>query len=259
VLIAVRDGQPVSKPGPAGGVLLAFTDDEAAAAWNESRHPAAPPSEHVSSAELTGGALSRRIWMRWLRQGGARTVALNAAGPLGAIVHDGELRTMRPRRLRRGAAPIRADHPWLDISARQAERSRTSRLLEALSSAISEGDRAAFDRVRPELPTINEIGSLQWAAQLQFLSGRHQFDEGNAKDGLHQMIFGSLAWGRFGDPYRCADGLIEAGGRLLEQPAQAGEWRRSYLAELTGVLERIRTGYRNEDAAALLAAAQERQ
>ena len=33
VLIAVRDGRPFAEPGPSGGVLIAFTDDEAASAW----------------------------------------------------------------------------------------------------------------------------------------------------------------------------------------------------------------------------------
>jgi hypothetical protein len=164
---------------------------------------------------------------------------------------------MRPRLLKRGAGAMQADHPWLDLDARRVERSRAGSLLEALGSAIAQNDRAAFSRIRPELATLNELGSLQWAAELQFLSGLHQLQEGNAKDGLYQMIYGSFAWGRFGDPYRCADGLLKAAGLLLDQPD--GDWQRSYLSELTGALQQIRTGYRAEDTAELLAEARERR
>jgi hypothetical protein len=260
VLIAVRDGAPVCESGPSGGVMLAFTDTEAASAWSRSRHPAAPPSEHVSSSELGSGGSSRKLWLQWLGQLGASSVALNAAGPLGAVVHEDELRTTRPRLLRRGAA--RADHPWLDVSAREAERARAGRLLETLAVAIAQGDEPAFREVEGELSGLNRIGSLLWAAELQVLSGRHKLAEGNAQDGLHQMIFGSFGWGRFGDPYRCTDGLLEAGGVLLEREdsaSQDGGWQAAFLNELCGVLERVRTGYRDQDVARLLAAASERR
>ena len=101
-----------------------------------------------------------------------------------------------------------------------------------------------------------------WAAQLQVLSGRQKLDEGDAKDGLYQMIYGSFGWARFGDPYRCTDGLIEAGGLLLERrdsSPQDDDWQAPYLAELCEVLERIRTGYRDQDVTELLAAAGERR
>jgi hypothetical protein len=260
VLIAVRDGLPLCEPGPSGRVMLAFTDDEAASAWARGRHPAAPACEQLSSAELGRGGPSRKQWLQWLGQLGGSSVALNPAGPLGSVVHADELRTMRPRLLRRGAA--QADHPWLDVGAREAERARAGRLLEALRTAIARGDQAAFQEVRPELPTLNEIGSLLFAAELQVLSGRRNVAEGNVKDGLYQLIYGSFGWGRFGDPYRCTDGLLEAGDLLLERretSPQDGDWQASYMTELCEVLERIRAGYRDQDAAELLAVARDRQ
>jgi hypothetical protein len=257
LLLAVRDGRPAAEPGPSGGVLIAFTDDEAAAAWSQSRHPAAPSGELVSSAELAQGEPSRKHWMKWLAHRGARTVALNPAGPLGSIVHADELRTLRPRLLRRGAVTV-AEHPWLDVGARQAERARAGQLLQTLSTALEENDDAAFEQVEPELSTVNEIGSLLWAAELQYLSGRHKLARGNPKDGLYQLIYGSFGWGRFGDPYRCIDGLLDAGHRLLELDDE-GSWRRSYLDELTGVLQSLDTGYRGSEVARLLAAAGEQR
>ena len=89
-------------------------------------------------------------------------------------------------------------HPWLDVSAREAERARAGRLLETLTKAIAQGDEATFRQIEGELSTLNQIGSLLWAAQLQFLSGRRKLAEGNTKDGLYQMIYGSFGWGRFG-------------------------------------------------------------
>jgi hypothetical protein len=258
VLIAADDGLPHSEPGPSGRVMLAFSDDEAAAAWTQTRHSAAPPVELVSSAELAKGEANRRQWMQWLARRGARSVALNPAGPLGSIVHADELRTLRPRLLRRGIV-VTAEHPWLDLDARQAERTRAGRLLQTLAAAIEGDDKATLEQVEPQLSTVNEIGSLLWAAELQFLSGRHKLAQGNAKDGLYQMIYGSFGWGRFGDPYRCIDGLLGAGGTLLGLDPSAGDWRRSYLDELSEVVGTLDAGYRASEVARLVAAAKEQR
>ena len=253
VLIAVRDGRPFAEPGPSGGVLIAFTDDEAASAWAARRHPAAPRNELASSADLAAGGPDRKRWLALLEDAASSSIALNPAGPLGSVVYEDELRTSRSRLLRRGA---RAAHPWLDVAARQSERSRAGGLLESLSVAIAQRDERAFAELRPELPALNQIGSLLWAAELQLLSGRRHLAMGGAKDGLYQMIYGSFGFGRFGDPYRSTDGLLEAGGVLLDR-RDGGDWRTAYLTELCEVLENIRTGYRDQEVAKLLAMASE--
>lgn len=253
VLIAVRDGRPLVEPGPSGGVVNAFTDDEAASAWAATRHPAAPRYEFASNAELATGGPDRKHWLALLEDAGATSIALNPAGPLGSVVYEDELRTSRSRLLRRSA---RARHPWLDIGARQAERSRAGALLESLAAAIAQRDELAFGDLRPELPALNQIGSLLWAAELQLLSGRRHVAKGGAKDGLYQMIYGSFGFGRFGDPYRSTDGLLEAGGLLLDH-REGGDWQAAYLTELCEVLENIRTGYRDQEVAKLLAMASE--
>jgi hypothetical protein len=253
VLIVARDGRPFTEPGPSGPLLVAFTDDEAATTWARSRHPAAPSSELVSSAELGPGGADRKHWLVLLEATGASSIALNPAGPLGSVVYDEELRSTRPRLLRRAA---RAENPWLDIAARKAERDRAGRLLEALAAAVAQRDEAAFSKVRPELGTVNRIGSLLWAAELQLLSGRRHVALGSAEDGLYQLIYGSFGFGRFGDPYRSTDGLLEAGGMLLGR-RDGGDWQARYLTELCEVLEQIRTGYRDQEVAKLLAKASE--
>jgi hypothetical protein len=252
VLLAVRGGRPSSELGPSGGVLLAFTDDEAASAWAASRHPGAPRYDLASSADHAVGGPDRKHWLALLEEAGASSIALNPAGPLGSVVYEEELRTTRPRLLRRGA---RARHPWLDEGARQAERARAGRLLESLATAIAARDEQAFAELRPELPTLNQIGSLLWAAELQLLSGRRHLAKGSAKDGLYQMIYGSFGFGRFGDPYRSIDGLLEAGGVLLER--RDGDWQTTFLTELCEVLEQMRGGYRDQEVAKLLAMASE--
>jgi hypothetical protein len=253
VLIAVRDGRPACEPGPAGGVLVAFTDDEAASAWATGRHPAAPRCEPMSSAELAAGGPDRKHWLALLEDAGASSIALNPSGPLGSVVYEEELRTSRSRLLRRSP---RAHHPWLDVGARQAERARAGRLLEALAAAVAQRDEHAFAEVRTQLPELNQIGSLLWAAELQLLSGRRHLAKGSAKDGLYQMIYGSFGFGRFGDPYRSTDGLLEAGGVLLDR-RDGGDWQAAYLTELGEVLEAIRTGYRDQEVVKLLAMASE--
>ena len=253
VLIAARDGRPSCEPGPSGGVLVAFTDDDAAAAWAASRHPAAPAHERVSSADLGGGGPGRKHWLGLLEDAGASSIALNPAGPLGSVVYEEELRTSRSRLLRRSA---RTHHPWLDVGARQAERARAGRLVDGLAAAIAQRDEKAFAELRPQLPTLNQIGSLLWAAELQLLSGRRHLAKGSAKDGLYQMIYGSFGFGRFGDTYRATDGLLEAGGVLMDRRG-TGDWQAAYLTELCEVLERIRTGYRDQEVVKLLAMASE--
>ena len=66
MLIAVRDGRPFAEPGPSGGVLIAFTDDEAASAWSARRHPAAPRYDLAASADLAAGGPDRRRWLALL-------------------------------------------------------------------------------------------------------------------------------------------------------------------------------------------------
>jgi hypothetical protein len=254
VLVAVRDHRPLCEPGPSGDVLIAFSDDEAASAWVANRHAAAPRSEQVSTAELSAGGPSRKHWLALLQDAGASSIALNPAGPLGSVVYEEELRATRPRLLRRSAG--RARHPWLDVGARQAERARAGGLLESLAAAVAKRDERRFAELRPELPMLNQIGSLLWAAQLQLLSGRRHLAQGSARDGLYQMIYGSFGFGRFGDPYRSTDGLLEAGGVLLDR-RDGGDWQAAYLTELCEVLERVSVGYRDQDVAKLLAVASE--
>ena len=95
-----------------------------------------------------------------------------------------------------------------------------------------------------------------WAAELQLLSGRRHLAMGSAKDGLYQMIYGSFGFARFGDPYRSTDGLLEAGGALLDR-RDGSDWLTAYLTELCEVLGNIRTGYRDQEVAKLLAMASE--
>ena len=116
VLIATRDGHPFSEPGPGGGVLVAFTDDEAASAWARGRHPAAPVSELASSVELGLSGTDRKQWLALLEATGAASIALNPAGPLGSVVYSEELRMTRPRLLRRGSQP--RTRGWTSAPAR---------------------------------------------------------------------------------------------------------------------------------------------
>ena len=109
LLVAGDGGTPLSREGPDGRLLVAFTDDEAGRAWLETRHSAAPPSGFFQSAdaepksERAGGAR----WLQWLEQLEAVAVVVNPAGPLGFVAHHYELRDMRPR-LRRRRVELRS-------------------------------------------------------------------------------------------------------------------------------------------------------
>ena len=93
------------------------------------------------------------------------------------------------------------------------------------------------------------------AAENQFLSGRWRLARGEQMKGVFQLIYGAAAFGRFADPYRSIDGLVDAGAELLrlqqqgvDDPDRPGTTA-SYLTQLANALGRMRIGYRERDTA----------
>jgi hypothetical protein len=255
LLLALGDGTPLARSGPEGRVLIAFTDNEAAQAWAGDQRPEAPAPEFglTSDAPPKSERDGRKLWLAWFEQLTAVAVVVNPAGPLGFVAHHYECRNMRPRLRRRRSEET--EEAWLDLSARGAERGRVAELMRALTTAIAAGDESAVERLRPELGEVNRFGSLATAAQNQLLTGRWRLRAGERKAGITQLMFGALSWGRFGDPWRSIDGLLE-GGEILLQMQERGvdaadepRWIEPSLADLAGVLERMTIGYREADAA----------
>lgn len=245
VLIATRDGEIVCEPGPTGGVLLCFTDSEAAAAWDALRHAAAPAADFVRSDELSGGGPpDRGTWLGWLQERGAVSVAVNPAGPLGVVVHRAEFKLARPRRLSRA---VGADHPWLDLDARATQRRRIAELRTGLSEAVVDDDPTAFERFKPRLERSNDFGSMLWAPEMHYLGGIGLLRAGEEQGGLGLMGYGSVGFARIGDRYRSIDGLLDAAGRVLAVPTPKADWQIKYLNETVDVLAKMRPGYRDEE------------
>lgn len=213
VLLAVHEADaPLCLPGPDGGVLHAFTDDEAVSAWSVAQHPAAP----TATVTLSPPALPRserdgkRHWLSLLEQAEAVSVAFNAAGPDGFVLTTADWRSGRPRLLGRG--PKRdAESAWLSLDARAAERTRIRDLLDGLTASLDRGDVGEV-----HLGDQNRLGSLWTAAEIQFLSGRVRLARHEVRLGVFQMLQGAVAWGRFGDPFRSIDAALTALGVLSE-------------------------------------------
>ncbi len=249
VLVAMRGDGPECRPGPDGGVLLAFTDEEAASAWASSQHPAAPPcsfrlaTEEPPKSEREG----RRLWERLLEPTRAVSVVVNPDGPDGFLITAEELRRTRPRLFGHGGAP-EAGSPWLDPASRAPERERLHELSSGLMSRLDRGELGEV-----HLHDQNRLGSLIAGAELQYLSGRVRLARGQVKAGVFQMMWGAIAYGRFGDPYRCLDGLLATGDTLhgLQGHDEAGgeptTWVGPALHDLRAELTKMTVGYRDED------------
>ncbi len=250
VLLAVRAGELVCRPGPDGGVVAAFTDTEAAAAWEDAAHPAAPPAALERSDARNGGSPpDRHTWLAWLSSADATSVVVNPAGPLGSLLRAKELRAVRPRRVTRQAT---GDHPWLDLDERRRERAAIADLRGELSAAVAGADPSAFEGVRPRLDGANRLGSPMWAAELQYLAGQGLSRSGSDRAGVACSLVGVSAWSRLGDLWRAIDGLLETGGRLLAAAPPRADWQITYLNELAEFLRRNRSDYRDGEVQQLL-------
>ena len=253
VLVAVRGGDLVFAPGP--DVVWVFTDIEAAAAWADAAHPAAAPCSFQRSDARNGGSPpDRDTWLAWLSSAGARSVAINAAGPVGLLLAPELVRTVRPRRVTRR---VTAEHPWLDLDERRRERARIAELRGRLAAAVADPDPVAFDRIRPELDGANRrFGSPLWSAELHYLGGQGLIRSGSDRQGVVAMFTGIGICTRLGDLHRAIDGILELGGQLLAAPSPRSEWQITYLNELGDLLRRIRTDYRDDEVQQLLDAAE---
>lgn len=74
LLLAHSDGIPARIPGPQGGLVVAFTDEEAAQAWKQGLHSRAPAyGSALATAEWPRSARDgRKLWLelfeqRWIR------------------------------------------------------------------------------------------------------------------------------------------------------------------------------------------------
>jgi hypothetical protein len=224
LLLAAADGEPMCRPTPSrlGGVMLAFTDREAADAWVAGQHPAAHASRFVTSSGFDRD-VGRKVWLERFARCSALGVVLNAAGPLGTIVYANEVRKLRPRRSRRSDGSD-VQHPWLDLAARAGERAR-------LAGSVGTADGASA------------FGSLLWAAERRFLAGRRLAHETDLDEGARLMLLGCAQWGLAGDPYRAIDGLLEVGQLLLEEHREG-----TVLGEVGDSLANLSAAaYRSED------------
>lgn len=255
LLATTEDGAALRRPSTQGGLLLAFTDDEAAEAWRANEHPDAPDSGLALTPEQRprSDREGRKHWLGLFERHDAAAVIVNPAGPLGFGAYGHECRAARPRLFGRSADGDGGE-PWLDLAQRAAERARARALLDAIAESIAANDDARFDELRSELPELNRMKSLATGVADQVLSGRWRLVRGETQKGLYQLLWGGVAWGRYaGDPYRAIDTLIE-GGELLEplheqgvdDPEQSG-WVDSYLTQTAAALAAMPIGYREQE------------
>ena len=239
---------------PGGGLLIAFTDAEAAEAWSRRRHPADPaparftpfPQREPSSRRGAGGE-----WRQLMARAGADTIIVNPAGPLSFVIREPELAT-RPR-LRRQAVPDDAE-AWTDLAARAAARARDAELGEAFEAALQNGDDEQLDALRPAIARMNEIDDILLSADIQMRTGRWCLAHDEPDRGAQALAFGAIRYGSCGDLPRCIDALL-LGADLLTpalddeadlSPEQAARVRH-HAHRIGATLQRLAGGYRAEE------------
>jgi hypothetical protein len=252
LLVAHRGGSPARIPGPQGGLLAGFTDEEAAQAWTAVQHPEAPHYEFTLAPEQHQGS-ERKLWLELLERNDVTAVLINPAGPLAFVAHVDEYRGTRPRLLRK--KHDQSGEPWLDPKQRAIERARVQQRLLSLEEVVASDDGRDYWQLRDEPPALNRIGSLAVASAEELLNGRWLMEHGDTQKGMQHFLFGAYSWGRHaGDPYRCIDALLRGGELLLrlgndsiadgEQPG----WTNAYLNELANALALMQIGYRQPEA-----------
>lgn len=264
LLVAMDGEQPRVLPGPAGRMLLAFTDDDAAQAWAESRHPAddvearfAPNTDAASPSEREG----RTWWLDWLNCLDADQIRVNPVGPLGYTVFRNELAGTRRglRRRRRGTDSDSDDLLWLDVDDRAAERQRVSAKRAEILAAVQAGDEARLKEMDPRSLDLNRLGNGLWSAEDRLLDARRHLQRGDALRGAREHMLAAIGFGQFGDPFSAVDALLETGALLLDMHARqvtdpdAPDFVRRFLGETADALAKLRMGYRDADIDALLA------
>lgn len=250
LLLPLDGDRPAAAPaGPDGGDVLAVcTDSEAADAWRIARHPASPPATVALSAELEEGPTD---WLELCRRHGISALAVNPAGPLGAMVYVDELERLRPRLLHRPPAPD-PELIWLDLDHRAAERARAAEMMARLARAIDAGDTAAANAAASESGPINRLRSLFIGAELHRLGGRLRVHDRTWDSGLQELAVASTQFRLAGEPHHATDTLLEtaAGLRTLIADGDTAqrEWAATRLAQVHESLQLLAvTGYRRED------------
>ena len=252
VLVACEGEELALRPaGPDdGAVLPVFTDTEAAEAWSGEQHPAAVATQPRLSTQTT---LGDGDWAHACRRLRITALAVNPAGPLGAIVYTSELAEAKPRLLRRGRAGGEESDAWLSLEQRRAERTRASGLLSRLHDAVGGESGEEPEAVIADGGDLNRMTSLLVGAELNRLGGRLRLRRGESQPGVLELGGSAHRWRLAGEPLRATDTVWETveGLRAIlgESPdAQLRAWATEQLAGARTALRTLAvTGYRREE------------
>ena len=253
LLIACEgDGLALRPAGPDdGAVLPVFTDTEAAEAWRADQHPAAGATQPRHSSQT---ALGEADWAAACRRLGITALAINPAGPLGAIVYATELAEAKPRLLRRGrAGGGDTSEAWLSLEQRRAERARVSGLLSRLRDAVAGESGEEPEAVIADGGDLNRMTSLFVSAELNRLGGRLRLRRGELQPGVLELGGSAHRWRLAGEPLRATDTeweTVEGLRAILSESsdAQLRAWATEQLAGARTALRTLAvTGYRRDE------------
>lgn len=256
VLLAGGPAAPLVLPSTDTGVLVAFTDEEAAEAWAAERHPAAPPVDWGLIPAPPDHRAGRSAWLDRLEEVGAAIVSVNPSGPLSFLVHHQELTEWRSlfRRSTSDAGPA----PWLDLQERAQERLRLKGMMERLADVVASGQLASMEALDPELKTRHAFSSAAISTEVQFLLDRWRLHFQQYYEAIYEMTWVSTMRARFGDPWRAVDGLLEAADHIrrlndegVEDPEHPG-FLEHYWKYVLKTLPVMAIPYREAERAALV-------
>jgi hypothetical protein len=254
LLFAAGDDRPRVEHGPDGRLLLAFTDEEAAQAWAQQRHPAdtAPVTWTVfpGAGAVTGRGAGRE-WAAYLDEVAAQVVVVNSAGPNTEYL----LRRRMPARPRLLQREIPGDaEPWLDVDARAVERAHSRKIHREFNAAVEARDNAALDALRTRFSGHNRLHNMLLEADHQTWLGRWRLQNDHFADGALGLVSGSIQLGRHGDPLRSIDSLLLSAELLLpllegenEIPDEELRLVRWQAARIGAAFEPLVGGYRAEE------------
>lgn len=207
VLLAGGLSSPLALPSTETGVFVAFTDEEAAEAWADERHPAAPPVGWDVVPAAGDERTSRSLWLDRLEAARAAVISVNPSGPMSFLVYHQEL-TEWKLRLRRAKLEA-GDAPWLDLDARAQERARLKGMMQRLSEVVASGQLASMESFSPELSTRNAFGSVRISLDVRWILERWRLHFEQYYSAVYESCWVATTRARTGDPWGAVDSFLE--------------------------------------------------
>lgn len=236
-------------------VVLAFTDLEAAAAYQTQR-PAAGDWTFSPLSEVTHLKPSVDAWLALVKSTGADLIELNPAGPLGGTF-------VKPESDTRPAPHLPSIHrqqtPWADAAERQQARVRSTEILDQVAAATSAGNPDEAEQIADQLTQVVHFSSPHIAIRADYYRRLWMILRGDAAEGSRLAQERAYTYSLAGFPEDMSDLLLDIGRRTLATIRSSDSPPAWALTELYWTVDGLNSfspvGWRTDEIAALTSAA----